>query len=177
MSQDHLVTQEKGTMPSRARFKTFLLISLVINVFLIGTIVGGAYRWTAARKAETITQQRGLRFAAAELPEARKLQFREALRMNRRANRPLVEEARDGRLDVIAALSAPSFDPAALNAALAHTRQTDSALRASIESTVADFAGTLTPEERLKMVDAMQRHGPLNVGKPVVNKPGVKARD
>jgi uncharacterized membrane protein len=34
-------------------------------------------------------------------------------------------------------------------------------MRARIENTVADFAATLTPGERLKLVGAMQRYGPL----------------
>lgn len=50
------------------RLKTLLIVSLVLNIFLLGAIAGGTYRWVAKQKAEVLAQQRGLRFAAAELP-------------------------------------------------------------------------------------------------------------
>jgi len=151
---------------STTRLKTVLIVSLVLNVFLLGTIAGGTYRWVAKQKADVVAQQRGLRFAAAELPQARRDQLREALRQTRRDSLPLIINARSGRLDVVQALAAPQFDRAALDAALARTREADMAVRARVEATVADFANTLTPDERLKLVDALQQHGPLHVGPP-----------
>jgi uncharacterized membrane protein len=151
---------------STTRLKTVLIVSLVLNIFLLGAIAGGTYRWVAKQKAEVVAQQRGLRFAAAELPQARREQLREALRQTRRDSLPLIVNARAGRLDVVQALAAPQFDRAALDAALARTREADMAVRARVEATVADFANTLTPDERLKLVDALQQHGPLHVGPP-----------
>ena len=153
------------TLPT-TRLKTVLIVSLVLNIFLLGAIAGGTYRWVAKQKAEVVAQQRGLRFAAAELPQARRDQLREALRQTRRDSLPLIINARSGRLDVVQALAAPQFDRAALDAALARTREADMAVRARVEATVADFANALTPDERLKLVDALQQHGPLHVGPP-----------
>jgi uncharacterized membrane protein len=153
------------TLPT-TRLKTVLIVSLVLNIFLLGAIAGGTYRWVAKQKAEVVAQQRGLRFAAAELPQARRDQLREALRQTRRDSLPLIINARAGRLDVVQALAAPQFDRAALDAALARTREADMAVRARVEATVADFANALTPDERLKLVDALQQHGPLHVGPP-----------
>jgi uncharacterized membrane protein len=151
---------------STTRLKTVLIVSLVLNIFVLGVIAGGTYRWVAKQKAEVVAQQRGLRFAAAELPQARRDQLREALRQTRRDSLPLIINARAGRLDVVQALAAPQFDRAALDAALARTREADMAVRARVEATVADFANALTPDERLKLVDALQQHGPLHVGPP-----------
>ena len=153
------------TLPT-TRLKTVLIVSLVLNIFLLGAIAGGTYRWVAKQKAEVVAQQRGLRFAAAELPQARRDQLREALRQTRRDSLPLIINARAGRLDVVQALAAPQFDRAALDAALARTREADMAVRARVEATVADFANALTRDERLKLVDALQQHGPLHVGPP-----------
>ena len=153
------------TLPT-TRLKTVLIVSLVLNIFLLGAIAGGTYRWVAKQKADVVAQQRGLRFAAAELPQARRDQLREALRQTRRDSLPLIINARAGRLDVVQALAAPQFDRAALDAALARTREADMAVRARVEATVADFANALTPDERLKLVDALQQHGPLHVGPP-----------
>ncbi len=145
--------------------KTLLVVSLVVNVFLLGSIAGGAYRWFANERA-VAAEQRGLRFAASELSDERQRQLREALRDTRRDAQPLIRAARDGRRDLVRILSAPQLDRDALDAALASTREADSALRAQIESTVAEFAATLTPDERLKLVDAMERRGPLRAAIP-----------
>ncbi|SAK54987.1 membrane protein [Caballeronia temeraria] len=140
--------------------KTLAAVSLVLNVFLIGSIAGGAYRLFAHQRAET-AQQRGIRFAAADLSAERQRELRDALRQTRRQSVPLIRAARDGRIDLAHLLAARDFDRKALDDALARTRDADVALRARIEGTVADFAATLTPEERLKLVGAMERYGPL----------------
>ncbi|SAL41511.1 membrane protein [Caballeronia sordidicola] len=151
------------TMPIK-RLRTLLAVSAVLNIFLLGAIGGGAYRWIEKQKADALAQQRGLRFAAAELPQARRDQLRDALRQTRRETLPLILSARSGRIDVVQALQSPQFDRAALDAALARTRDADMAVRARVEGTVADFAATLDAGERMKLVDALQRHGPLHVG-------------
>ena len=144
--------------------KTLVAVSLVLNVFLLGAIAGGAY-WLSGPFAQQRTaaaqQPRGIRFAAADLSPERQRQLREALRKTRRESLPLIRDARDGRIDLAHLLAAQEFDRHALDDALARTREADVALRARIEGTVADFAATLTPEERLKLVGAMERYGPL----------------
>ena len=151
------------TMPVK-RLKTLLVVSAVLNIFLLGTIAGGTYRWIEKQKADAIAQQRGLRLAAAELPQGRRDQLRDALKQTRRESLPLILNARSGRIDVVQALQSPQFDRTALDAALARTRDADMSVRARVEGAVADFAATLTADERLKLVDALQRHGPLHVG-------------
>ena len=145
--------------------KTLAAVSLVLNVFLIGTIAGGAYRLFAHQRADA-AQQRGIRFAAADLSAQRQRELRDALRKTRRESQPLIRDARDGRIDLAHILAAHDFDRKALDDALARTREADVALRARIEGTVADFAETLTPEERLKLVGAMERYGPLRAVPP-----------
>jgi uncharacterized membrane protein len=140
--------------------KTLAAVSLVLNVFLIGSIAGGAYRLFAHQRADAV-QQRGIRFAAADLSADRQRQLRDALRETRRESQSLIRAARDGRIDLVHILAARDFDRKALDDALARTRDADVALRARIEGTVADFAATLTPDERLKLVGAMERYGPL----------------
>jgi uncharacterized membrane protein len=151
------------TMPT-TRLKTLLIVSLVLNIFLLGAIAGGTYRWMAKQKADVVAQQRGLRFAAAELSGDRQDQLRQSLRQTRRESLQEIIDARAGRIAVVQALAAPQFDRAALDAALARTRAADVAVRAQVEATVAEFASTLTPDERLKLVDALEQHGPLRVG-------------
>src|SRR5580698_2769991 len=79
IQQRHARLERPMTVPG-TRIKTWLIVSLVLNIFLLGTIAGGTYRWMAKQKAEVVAQQRGLRFAAAELPQERRDQLREMLR-------------------------------------------------------------------------------------------------
>jgi uncharacterized membrane protein len=146
-----------------------LIVSLVLNVFLVGTVTGGAYRWAASRSASTVTetpQPQGLRAAAADLSDDRQRQLRESLLRTRQANRPLILGARSGRLDVLHALQAQPFDPAALDAALARTRTADVALRAQLEQAVVQFASDLSFDERAKLIDGMEKRGLLRRVEP-----------
>jgi len=151
--------------------RRYLVVSIVLNVFLLGALGSGLYRWHAQQTRLEALQQRGLRYAADQLPPERQKAFAAALRETRRdpQSRALVRAARDGRSQIAQLLAAPQLDQDALRDALSRTRDADLALRSRIEATVAAFAATLTPAERLQMVDAMERHGPLRPVAPVTS--------
>ncbi|MFM0206838.1 periplasmic heavy metal sensor [Paraburkholderia sediminicola] len=143
-------------------WKFVLVASLVLNVFLLGAIVGGAYQWFAAHGATVpaLEQQRtALRFAAEPLPADRQKAFLDGLKSARREGKQFAIEGREGRREVLRLLAAPQFDRAALDAALARTREADSSLRAQVEGSVADFAATLSPEERVEFADSLKLRG------------------
>ncbi|MDR5762015.1 periplasmic heavy metal sensor [Caballeronia sp. LZ035] len=144
--------------------KTLAGVSIVLNVFLLGSLVGGAYYLSGPlvqQVCKVAAPPRGMGFAAADLSPERKKQLRQALRQMRLANQPLIRESREGRIEIAHLLAAQTFDRQALDDALARTRQADVAMRGLTEDTVAKFASTLTLDERLKMVGAMERNGPL----------------
>ncbi|CAB3789350.1 hypothetical protein LMG28614_02860 [Paraburkholderia ultramafica] len=153
-------------------WKFVLVASLVLNVFLIGAIVGGAYQWFAARSANAplLAQQRtALRFAAQTLPAERQEAFIDGLKNARREGRQFARDGREGRREVLRLLAAPQFDRAALDAALARTRAADSSLRAQVEGSVADFAATLSPEERIRFADSLKLSGQWREPQPAAN--------
>ncbi|MFM0505066.1 periplasmic heavy metal sensor [Paraburkholderia caffeinilytica] len=153
-------------------WKIVLVASLVLNVFLLGAIVGAAYQWFAAKGASNAVlaqQHTALRFAAETLPAERQKAFIDGLKNARREGRQFVREGREGRHDVLRLLAAPQFDRAALDAALARTREADSSLRAQVEGSVADFAATLSPEERVKFADSLKLRGQWREPQPVAN--------
>ncbi len=117
---------------SQRFLKTLVAVSLVLNVFLIGSIVGGAYRVSGlfAHQRADAEQQRGIRFAAADLSPERQQQLRDALRVTRRESLPLIRQTRDACIDLAHVLAAPTLDRAALDDALTRTRQADMAVRA-----------------------------------------------
>jgi uncharacterized membrane protein len=142
-------------------WKVVLGVSLVLNVFLLGAIVGGAYQWFSAHRAAVgpLAQQRALRFAAQPLSPDQQQAFVDGLKNARREGRQFAREGREGRREVLNLLAAPQFDRGALDAALARTRAADSSLRAMVEGSVADFAATLTPQERVKFADSLRLRG------------------
>jgi uncharacterized membrane protein len=152
-------------------WKVVLVASLVLNVFLLGAIVGGAYQWFAAHgaTAPVLAQQRALRFAADTLSADRQKDFVDGLKNARREGRQYAREGREGRREVLRLLAAPQFDRAALDAALARTREADSHLRAQVEGSVADFAASLTPEERVTFADSLKVRGQWREPQPAAN--------
>lgn len=140
--------------------KPWLFVSVLLNVFLIGGVGGGLYHWMAnARPAEAVVNQHGLRQAMVKLPPERRRELRQLLRHNRDDSQPLIMAGREARLGVIKQLEAPSLDREALVAELAKAREADMALRALVDSTLAQFANTLPQDERQKLVEALYRRG------------------
>ncbi|WP_322016135.1 periplasmic heavy metal sensor [Paraburkholderia sp. J12] len=135
--------------------------SVLLNVFLLGAIAGGAWRWFASQGEHQAApaQKTALRFAADDLTPERQAQFVDALKDARREGKAYAREGRDDRRVVLDLLAAPQLDRAALDDALARTRAADTALRAQVESGVADFAATLTPEERVKFAESLRQRG------------------
>jgi uncharacterized membrane protein len=149
-------------MTSRS-LKSLLVISIVVNIFLVGGIAGGVYRWKAAQESAQgshpapapVSAQRGLRFVLQELAPPQRRAFRAALRDTRRDAAPLIEASREGRREVLRLLSAPELDRAAIDDALARTREADVGLRARIETTVVEYAATLPVDKRAELVDVL----------------------
>ncbi|MGT2472893.1 periplasmic heavy metal sensor [Paraburkholderia terrae] len=148
-------------MSGRA-WKFLLVGSLVLNVFLIGGVAGGAYQWFVAHggaTAATQPQPRALRFAAEGLSAERQQQFVDALKDARREARGYARDGREDRREVLRLLAAPQLDRAALDVALNRTREADIALRSRVEQSVADFAATLSPDERVKFAEGLRERG------------------
>jgi len=146
--------------PSPKYLKPLLVVSVLFNVFLIGGVGGGLYHWLAnAKPAEAVVNQHGLRQAMVQLPPARRKELRQLLRQNRADSQPLIMAGREARLDVIKQLEAPTLDREALVTELGKAREADVALRALVDNTLAQFAGTLPRDERQKLVEALYMRG------------------
>ena len=143
--------------PSRWLFA----VSIVLNVFLLGGIAGGASWLLVSHSASSVAgplppdaPQRAARF----LPPPQRDAFVETLRRARNdgdANRLL-----DARAAVLAAIAAPRFDPAALDAAMSRSRAADGSRRTHVEQSVAGFVATLSPDERRRLATGLRAVGP-----------------
>jgi uncharacterized membrane protein len=145
-----------------------LMLSLVLNLFLLAAIAGGAWRWWAVRthdappvhakaaaEGATPAAPRGLRFAADGLAPERRQAFRTALRDARRDVAELVRQGREGRRELAQLMAAPVFDRAAFDATLSRTRAADLGVRERTERAVADFGAGLTAAERATFAQAL----------------------
>ncbi|WP_460069533.1 periplasmic heavy metal sensor [Pseudomonas sp. H2_E05] len=140
--------------------KPWLFVSVLLNVFLIGGVGGGLYHWmTVAEPAEAMVNQHGLRQVMFKLPPQRRKELRQLLRHNRADSQPLVMAGREARMGVIRQLQAPTLDRDVLVAELAKAREADAALRALVDTTLAQFASGLPQDERQKLVEALYLRG------------------
>lgn len=131
-----------------------LIVSVVLNIFLIGAIAGGVWRWAHHPAA-------GWRVLAAEsLPPDQAKAFRRAIRQTVRDNIDVAREAREARGEAAKLFVQPRFNSTAVTAQLQRAQVADATLRGRIETTVVTFAATLPLEERQALAQALG-NGPL----------------
>jgi uncharacterized membrane protein len=131
-----------------------LILSVLVNVFLLASIVGGV-AWLHAQ--HPLIGAGSLRIAGAELPPPERRAFRAALREARWRMRPVALAARQARLDASQQLRAPVVDEAALSEALARARDADIAIRQELEGRAIAFVATLPQADRTKLADGLLR--------------------
>jgi uncharacterized membrane protein len=128
-------------------------ISVLLNVFLLSAVIGGA-AWIEERRPAATGS---IRVAGAQLPPQQRRIFREALRNARREMQPTLADGRQAREDATALLRAPKLDAAALTAALARARVADVAVRAHVEERAVAVAATLSPADRETLSEGIVR--------------------
>ena len=138
--------------------KRWLIVSLVVNVFVLGAVAGGAARWWLAERSVAAAEPpRGLRHAADDLAAEQRRSFLLGLRNARRAVAEPLQTAREGRQEVLRLMREPRFEAEAVAQTLARTRAADIAARERFEAAVVDFASTLSPADRQKLADGLAR--------------------
>lgn len=130
-----------------------LVVSLLMNLFLAGAVVGGA-AWIKAR--QPMIAAGSLRVAGAELPVEQRRAFREALRETRRSLKATTRDAKAARTQAAALLRAPVLDQNALNATLARVRADDLIVRTALEQRAIAFAATISPADRARLAERME---------------------
>lgn len=137
--------------------RRLLILSVILNVFLVGAIVGGAVMWLRNPGPAVVGGQ--LQLAGAQLPDAQRAALRQALSATRRAARPIALERRAARAEAARLLAQPTLDVAALEGALARVRRADIAMRERLEARTVAFAATLSPTDRARMAEGLVRRG------------------
>jgi uncharacterized membrane protein len=144
------------------RLKALLAISVVVNLFALGALGGGAAMWMAA------SERHPIRSASDALPNADRRRFHQMFRAVAQQVRPLQQSARENRRAAALLFVEPTFDAAAAGEALSRARDADLAARTEVETALVGFAATLPQTERQAFADGLsQSGGPLRQPKRV----------
>lgn len=138
-----------------------LVVSLAVNLFLAGLIIGGAIvarRVAEWRPAVAAAQARTpLWRAADDLPFAQRRAFRQMFRQAGQDTRDLVQQSRALRREAIEAMEQPDYDAAAAIQKMNRARQLDGQARSEVEARILKFSATLTPAERDLLAQGLRR--------------------
>jgi len=147
-------------MSRRALF-IVLFVSLALNLFLAGGIVGGLVIGARFKAMHAEGRQGAPLWAAADglAPEHRQA-YRQALRGQAGAAGQSLREARRARREAWAELAAEPFDAQKVIGDLDRARARELDARAAVERRIVDFAGALSPEERARLSQGLARSAP-----------------
>jgi uncharacterized membrane protein len=135
-----------------------LIVSVALNLFLIGAAAGilsmGAHL-AQQRPARPGPGGGQLWRASRALPPEQARAFRQALRAEALAARPLADAGRRARERAWLTGTGDRFDAATTKTALAAARAADMRTRQRLEEAVVDIAGALPPEQRRAVFRAL----------------------
>ncbi|AZO20161.1 periplasmic heavy metal sensor [Mesorhizobium sp. M1E.F.Ca.ET.045.02.1.1] len=140
--------------------------SLVLNVFLIGALAGGA-GWLIGKSNPGYW----LESAGGRLPAADRKAFRQALREVRRESRAVILDGQQARREAADLLQQPTLDANALAAALERARTADATIRSRLEQRIVEFAASSSPQDRKLLADALLRQVGRQRSPPAKNTP------
>jgi uncharacterized membrane protein len=141
-----------------------LIVSLILNVFVIGGGVGAAVMWKRVetqRPLAGIGRPARLRQAAEALSPEHRRALRQAIRAAAQSLKPQAEQARAARREAGRLLVQPELDRDALDAALGRARAADIAIRTRLEKAVVEVASRLPADQRIALAEGLDRSGTL----------------
>lgn len=135
-----------------------LFVSLAVNLFTVGAVVGGlvvAARTPAAPAGPNLRPGPALWAAGEALSPERRREFRHVLREQGPVTNARLRAARQARREAWALLGREPFDAAAATRALDEARAMEMAARRDVEGRIVDFAGRLPPGERARFAQGL----------------------
>lgn len=154
---------------SRRTLLIVLVVSLAVNLFLVGAVAGGLvvgqkFRGDRPPMGRGGAPAQPLWRAGEALPPPQAKAYREALRGAGPELRAAMREARAERAQTWKALAAEPFDAAAAKQRLAQIRQREADARGQIEDRIVDYAADLSPADRALLARGLterpRREGP-----------------
>jgi len=133
-----------------------LIVSLAVNLFVLGALAGVALRGFRHHGPPPPGPQR-LTAAGAVLSEQQREAWRAAIRQGAETSGPKLEQARALRREAWRNLSSGSVDAEATLATLDRSRALEMQARSEMDRAVVGFAATLPASERRKLAEVLSR--------------------
>ena len=141
------------------RLGIILTLSLVINIFLIGFLVGSfGHKGPFMRHGKggdiamkSMMSPRGLHGILRNLPREDRAKVRELIGNPRDVLREPMEQMRTAGQEVQRAMAAPKFSPDDLSTAFAGMRQAHGDMQVKLHQSIEKIAASLSVEQRKKL--------------------------
>lgn len=137
--------------------KLVFLASLVVNLLLLGVIMG---QFPRARGTHPPTRQQRMQDALQKVPEPAQSRFRERFKQIRAAGEPLRQQLDQERDEAIKLLSAESFDEAAYDRQITKMEALRAEMFKRMGQLIKQTAKELSPDERRMLADVLRRPPP-----------------
>ena len=137
--------------------KLAFVVSLVVNLLLLGVIVGQVPR---GLEATAPTRAQRLEEALKKVPEPAQSRFREKFGQMRASTDPLRQQIDDARAETLRLLSAEPFDEAAYDRQVAKIEELRGEMFKRMGQSFKQTAREFSPEERRMLADVLRRPPP-----------------
>ena len=137
--------------------KIALAVSVAVNIFVAGVVVTGLAVGLRHLPDRPYGERPPIIAMIRSLDEPDRAQTEQALRTTALAAREDFEAARRLRSEAIELAGADTFDRAAVEAALARSREAEGAGRTRLEGTMLDLLQRLDQEDRQRLAPALAR--------------------
>jgi len=150
------------TAPRRKRWMAVLLTaSLVFNVFLgaffLGRVVFDRHHHDGGNDGRRFTMRLELKAITKALPDEAREALYDHLRERGESMRPVFDDIRATRREIMELLAADTLDKSALADRLDHLRNELAKVHGALQEIVFDAAQDMTPEQRKRMVRVLRR--------------------
>jgi uncharacterized membrane protein len=142
---------------SRRSLLIVVFVSLALNLFLIGAVVGvGAMGLRPPHRPEARSGP-GMAAAAEALSPEQRMAWRTMLREQARVSGPKLREARIARRTAWRRVAEEPMDTQAILADLARSRTIEQAERTAMDQRMVEFAAALPLADRVRLSNALNR--------------------
>jgi uncharacterized membrane protein len=135
-----------------------LFVSVALNLFAIGAVVGGLVVASRAPSGPAARPERSgpaIWAAGQALSPEWRAEYRRLLREQGPQTSRRLREVREARREAWELLGREPFDEAAATRALDAARAEEMAARRAVEARVVEFAGRLPPQERARLAERL----------------------
>lgn len=150
--------QRAGSPPRRRWRSVLLIVSLALNLFLIGTLAGGRIAdWRHAGPPIAAPMSPGMvSRLVRELPPPAQQEARQLFLDRRSEIRRRIRALHTARAEAMALLTEEPFDPGAFSQAMTQVRERTLAVQEVIHDVLIDLSGQVDPDTRARLANAAQ---------------------